>query len=63
MHWGRRYGRPVRLGKNPTRPKTRILAAGDDACRLLEHFHRRESGYRPGLQVEALRQIIVQNPG
>jgi IS5 family transposase len=20
--WGRRYGRPVRLGKNPTRPKT-----------------------------------------
>ncbi|WTW51046.1 hypothetical protein OHA19_01700 [Streptomyces sp. NBC_00012] len=23
--WGRRYGRPVRLGKNPTRPKTRIL--------------------------------------
>jgi hypothetical protein len=22
--WGRRYGRPVRLGKNPTRPKTRI---------------------------------------
>ncbi|MFD4947649.1 transposase [Streptomyces sp. NPDC058409] len=34
--WGRRYGRPVRLGKNPTRPKTRILAAGDDACRLLE---------------------------
>ncbi|WP_245194627.1 transposase [Kitasatospora phosalacinea] len=30
--WGRRYGRPVRPGKNPTRPKTRILAAGDDAC-------------------------------
>ncbi|WP_371663987.1 hypothetical protein [Streptomyces sp. NBC_00280] len=37
---GRRYGRPVRLGKNPTRPKTRILAAGDDAWRLLEHLHR-----------------------
>lgn len=33
--WGwRRYGRPVRLGKNPTRPRTRFLAAGDDACRL-----------------------------
>jgi transposase len=32
--WGRRYGRPVRPGKNPTRPRTRILAAGDDACRL-----------------------------
>jgi len=26
--WGRRYGRPVRLGKNPTRPKTRINDAG-----------------------------------
>ena len=26
--WGRRYGRPVRLGKNPTRPKTRINEAG-----------------------------------
>ncbi|MEV0637780.1 transposase [Streptomyces sp. NPDC050619] len=46
--WGRRYGRPVRLGKNPTRPKTRILAAGDDACRLLERLHRQGSGYRPG---------------
>lgn len=61
MSWGRRYGRPVRLGKNPTRPKTRILAAGDDACRLLERLHRHGSGYRPGLQAEALRQIIVQN--
>ncbi|WP_334029449.1 transposase [Nocardia terpenica] len=28
QEWGRRYGRPVRLGKNPTRPKTRILATG-----------------------------------
>jgi transposase len=26
--WGRRYGRPVRLVKNPTRPKTRIGEAG-----------------------------------
>lgn len=59
--WGRRYGRPVRLGKNPTRPKTRILAAGDDACRLLERLHRHQPGYRPGPQAEALRQIIVQN--
>lgn len=57
--WGRRYGRPVRLGKNPTRPKTRILAAGQDACRLLEHL--RGSGHRPGPQAEALRQILVQN--
>ncbi|MET7898938.1 IS1182 family transposase [Streptomyces mirabilis] len=53
--WGRRYGRPVRLGKNPTRPKTRILAAGDDACRLLERLHL------PGPQAKALRQIVVQN--
>ncbi|MFF1713979.1 hypothetical protein [Streptomyces sp. NPDC058268] len=59
--WGRRYGRPVRLGKNPTRPKTRILAAGDDTCRLLQRLHQHGSGYRPGLQAEALRQIVVQN--
>jgi hypothetical protein len=42
---GRRYGRQIRLGKNPTRPKTRILAADDDACRLLERLHR--PGCRP----------------
>ena len=59
--WGRRYGRPVRLGKNPTRPKTRILAAGQDACQLLEHLYRNGSGFRPGPQAEALRQIVVQN--
>ena len=33
--WGRRYGRPVRLGKNPTRPKTRMNEAGADARRRL----------------------------
>lgn len=59
--WGGRYGRPVRLGKNLTRPKTRILAAGQDACRLLEHLYRNGSGYRSGPQAEALRQIVVQN--
>lgn len=57
--WGRRYGRQIRLGKNPTRPKTRILAADDDACQLLELLHR--LGYRPGPRAEALRQIVVQN--
>ncbi|MGQ7753631.1 hypothetical protein ACUN29_34995 [Streptomyces sp. WC2508] len=46
--WGRRYGRPIRLGKNPTRPKTRMLAAADDACRLLERLYRHDPGYRPG---------------
>ncbi|WP_327249941.1 hypothetical protein [Streptomyces sp. NBC_01320] len=59
--WGRRYGRQVRLGKNPTRPKTRILAAGDDACRLLERPHRHGPGYRLGPQAETLPQIVVQN--
>jgi transposase len=29
--WGRRYGRPVRLGKNPARPKTRVNETGADA--------------------------------
>ncbi len=59
--WGRRYGRPVRLGKNPTRPKTRILATGDDACRLLERLHRHGLGCQSGPQAEALRQIMAQN--
>ncbi|WP_406460014.1 transposase [Streptomyces sp. NBC_01622] len=59
--WGRRYGRPVRLGKNPTRPKSRILAASDDACRLLERLRRHGPDYRPGPQAETLRQIVVQN--
>ncbi|MFF4625403.1 transposase [Nonomuraea jabiensis] len=34
--WGRRYGRQVRLGTNPTRPKTRINTTGADARRLLD---------------------------
>lgn len=59
--WGRRYGRPVRLGKNPTRPKTRINTTGHDACRLLEHLRRHGAGRVFGPQVEALRQIVVQN--
>ncbi|MDQ0772987.1 hypothetical protein QF026_001453 [Streptomyces aurantiacus] len=45
--WGRRYGRPVRLGKNPTRPKTRILAASDDACQLSRADGGRRAGRRP----------------
>ncbi|WP_258308799.1 IS1182 family transposase [Streptomyces sp. NWU339] len=59
--WGRRYGRPVRLGKNPTRPKTRILATGDDAFRLLEHLRRHGAGRAFGPRAQALRQIMVQN--
>ncbi|MGW3659595.1 IS1182 family transposase [Streptomyces sp. NPDC005151] len=59
--WGRRYGRPVRLGKNPTRPKTRINTTGDDAARLLEHLYRHGAGRASGPRVQALRQIMVQN--
>ncbi|WP_240797487.1 hypothetical protein [Streptomyces sp. F001] len=59
--WGRRYGRPVRLGKNPTKPKTRILAAGDNAVRLLEHLYRHGRDHTSGPRVQALRQIMVQN--
>ncbi|WP_329164313.1 transposase [Streptomyces sp. NBC_01267] len=59
--WGRRYGRPVRLGKNPTKPKTRILATGNDAVRLLEHLYQHGAGRASGPRVQALRQIIVQN--
>ncbi|MFF9690488.1 IS1182 family transposase [Streptomyces sp. NPDC014623] len=59
--WGCRYGRPVRLGKNPTKPKTRILATGDDAARLLEHLHRHGAERVSGPHVQALHQVIVQN--
>ncbi|WP_406307396.1 IS1182 family transposase [Streptomyces sp. NBC_00885] len=59
--WGRRYGRPVRLGKNPTRPKTRILATGGDAVRLLEHVGEHGADRLSGPRVQALRQIMVQN--
>ncbi len=58
--WGRRYGRQVRLGKNPTRPKTRINTTGADARRLLEHLSRNHPGLLGGPQVQALRQILVQ---
>ena len=59
--WGRRYGRPVRLGKNPTRPKTRMNEAGADARRLLEHLAALCPDLLRGPRVEALRQILVQN--
>lgn len=59
--WGRRYGRPVRLGKNPTRPKTRITNAGEDAVQLLDHLHANGRGHAFGARVQTLRQIVVQN--
>src|SRR5579863_3847908 len=60
-NWGRRYGRPVRLGKNPTRPKTRMKEAGTDALLLLEHLAASHPGLLHGPQVETLRQVLVQN--
>ncbi|ELP70118.1 transposase [Streptomyces turgidiscabies] len=57
--WGRRYGRPVRLGKNPTKPNTRILATGNDAVRLLEHLYHHGAERALGPRVQALRQIMV----
>lgn len=59
--WGRRYSRVVRLGKNPTKPKTRILATGNDAVRLLEHLYRHGVDRTSGPRIQALRQIMVQN--
>ncbi|WP_235787227.1 transposase [Streptomyces mutabilis] len=59
--WGLRYGRPIRLGKNPTKPKTRILATGNDALRLLEHLYRHGADRTSGPRIQALRQIMVQN--
>ncbi|MFD1662341.1 IS1182 family transposase [Streptomyces caeni] len=59
--WGERYGRPVRLGKNPTHPKTRINRTGADAHLLLMHLHQRRPASRPGPQVKALREVFVQN--
>ncbi|MBV8932410.1 MAG: IS1182 family transposase [Kutzneria sp.] len=59
--WGHRYGRPVRLGNNPTRPKTRIASAGEDAQRLLEHLRAHGTSHAFGPRVQTLRQILVQN--
>src|SRR6266700_3576837 len=50
--WGRRYGRPVRLGKNPTRPKTRMNEAGADARRLIEHLAAGFPGLLRGPQMQ-----------
>ncbi|MEU9063225.1 transposase [Streptomyces sp. NPDC048430] len=40
---------------------TRILAAGNDGVRLLEHLHRHGAHCTSGPRVQALRQIMVQN--
>ncbi|MFE7805248.1 transposase, partial [Streptomyces sp. NPDC057430] len=59
--WGKRYGRPVRLGKNPTRPVSRSLEVGGDVHGLLDHFFRSHPGLWANPQVQTLRQIFLQN--
>jgi transposase len=44
--WGKRYGRAARLGKNPSKPKTRIKDTGGDVRLLLRYVHR----YLPALR-------------
>jgi hypothetical protein len=48
-------------GQEPTKPKTRILATGNDAVRLLEHLYQHGADRTPGPRVQALRQIVVQS--
>jgi len=57
--WAKRYGRPVRLVSQPSRPATRLKQAGLDAYALLQ---RAAAGARPpGRQAEALRRIFLQH--
>ncbi|MFB6895620.1 hypothetical protein [Streptomyces hydrogenans] len=49
------------MGKNPTKPKARILAAGDDTVWLLEHLYRHGADRASGFRIQTLRQIMVQN--
>jgi hypothetical protein len=59
--WAKRYGRAARLGKNPSKPKTRIKETGEDAHLLLRYVHRYLPALCHGEQVPALRRIFVQN--
>lgn len=59
--WGRRYGRAARLGKNPTRPKTRIKYTGEDAWLLLRYVAACMKPLGDGPRVQALRQVFEQN--
>lgn len=59
--WGERYGRAARLGRTPTRPKTRIKNTGDDVYLLLRYVRTYLRALWQGPQVQALRQIFLQN--
>ncbi|MFF6904059.1 hypothetical protein [Streptomyces hydrogenans] len=59
-------GAPLRLARsawarNPTKPKTRNLATGDDAVRLLQRLYRNGAGRAFGPRVHAPRKITAQN--
>ncbi|WP_016825817.1 IS1182 family transposase [Streptomyces viridosporus] len=58
--WGERYGRPVRMCSQPSHPATRLTQAGTDAADLLTRFQQLRPGRVPGPQLQALRQIMVQ---
>jgi hypothetical protein len=61
--WAKRYGRPVRLVSQPSRPATRLKQAGLDAFALLQSVGpEMTSRARPHTrQAETLRQIFLQN--
>ncbi|AZQ74368.1 transposase [Streptomyces luteoverticillatus] len=59
--WGQRYGRAARLGKNPTHPKTRIKYLGEDTYLLLRYVRTYLRGLWDGPQIQALRQVFLQN--
>ncbi|MCX4853825.1 hypothetical protein OG426_54125 [Streptomyces canus] len=51
----------ARLGKNPTRPKNRIKNTGEDVYLLLHYVRTYLRTLWMGPQVQALRQIFLQN--
>lgn len=57
--WAIRYGRPVRLGGQPSRPAARLKQAGQDTYLLLTMLERHQ---RPGgPERDGLRRIFLQN--
>jgi transposase len=60
--WAGRYGRPVRLCSQPSRPVARLQEVGDDARALLERIYVRfpTAGTVPA-RAEVLRKVLVQH--
>jgi len=59
--WAKRYGRPVRLVSQPSRPASRLKQAGLDAYALLLRLRGHGSSRPCGRAAEALRQIFGQH--